>query len=67
MYPKWLTTFDFEYPHSENQWPRDAAFSVTKKENSHRAACMYLSEQEEETVIQYISATKTSAQISNKY
>ena len=45
MNPKWLTALVCEYPVSENQLSRDAAFTVTKKENSHKSARVHLSEQ----------------------
>lgn len=46
---------------------REAALSdATKIQNSHTPACMLLSEEKEEVGIQDISATKVSAQVSNK-
>lgn len=47
---------------------REAALSdATTIQNSHTPACMLLSEEKDEVSIQDISATKISAQVSNKH
>lgn len=47
---------------------REAARSdATEIQNSHTPACMLLSKEKEEIGIQDISATKISAQVSNKH